>query len=53
LLIANEALFNTVQEHLRGSGIQVREDSRAINDKDFPRDIAKASMVKTREHEAD
>jgi hypothetical protein len=53
LLIANEPLFNTIKEHLRGSGIQVKEDSRAINDKDFPRDIAKALMVKTRENEAD
>jgi hypothetical protein len=42
-----------VQEHLRSSGIQVREDSQAINDKDFPQDIAKASMVKIRENEAD
>ena len=42
---ADEVLFSTLREGLKGSGIAVVEDSRDINDEGFARDIAEALMA--------
>jgi uncharacterized protein (UPF0261 family) len=39
-------LFQTVRDGLLGSGIEVVEDKRAINDEDFAHDIAEALVAK-------
>lgn len=39
---ADEALFSTLREGLKGSGVRVVEDQRAINDEGFAKDITKA-----------
>lgn len=39
---ADSVLFSTIREGLAGSGIQVVEDTRDINDKGFAHDIAEA-----------
>jgi uncharacterized protein (UPF0261 family) len=43
---ADAVLFQTVRNGLMGSGIEVVEDKRAINDENFARDIAKALIAK-------
>lgn len=43
---ADSALFNAVREWLANSGIDVIEDSRAVNDEGFARDIAEALAAK-------
>ncbi|EGO52092.1 hypothetical protein NEUTE1DRAFT_149695 [Neurospora tetrasperma FGSC 2508] len=39
---ADEALFETVREGLKGSGILVKDDERHVNDKGFAHDVAEA-----------
>ncbi|EAA35543.1 hypothetical protein GE21DRAFT_1842 [Neurospora crassa] len=39
---ADEALFQTVREGLKGSGILVKDDERHVNDKGFAHDVAEA-----------
>ncbi|KAK1778016.1 hypothetical protein QBC45DRAFT_177279 [Copromyces sp. CBS 386.78] len=39
---ADEALFGTVREGLKGSGILIRDDNSDINDKGFAHDVAEA-----------
>ncbi|KAK4083311.1 hypothetical protein Purlil1_10722 [Purpureocillium lilacinum] len=43
---ADAVLFETVRKGLEGSGIEVVEDERAINDEGFARDIAEALVKK-------
>ncbi|UNI13633.1 hypothetical protein JDV02_000358 [Purpureocillium takamizusanense] len=43
---ADAALFDAVRKGLEGSGIEVVEDERAINDEGFARDIAEALVRK-------
>ena len=38
---ADEALFSTLRDGLQGSGVELVEDTRAINDPDFAEDVAK------------
>jgi len=45
-LTADAELFETVRKGLEGSGIEVVEDERAINDEGFARDIAEALVKK-------
>lgn len=37
---ADEALFSTIREGLRGFGVEVVEDEREINDEGFARGVA-------------
>lgn len=39
---ADEALFQTLRDGLRGTGIDVVEDARDVNDKGFAEDVADA-----------
>ncbi|KAJ4301497.1 hypothetical protein N0V90_003589 [Kalmusia sp. IMI 367209] len=48
--LVDEALFNAVKQSLDGSGIQVKEDVRDINDTSFAHEIAEALMDKIQEH---
>lgn len=41
---ADEALFSTVREGLKDSGVMVTEDKRAINDEGFAVDLAKKTV---------
>lgn len=43
---ADQILFETIREGLSGSGIEVVEDERAINDELFARNIAEALITK-------
>ncbi|PHH60186.1 hypothetical protein CDD81_1966 [Ophiocordyceps australis] len=43
---ADEALFNAIRKGLDGSGIEVIEDERDVNDQGFARDIAEAVATK-------
>lgn len=45
---ADEALFSAVKAGLDGTGIQVIDDSRDVNDAGFARDIAEALIAKMR-----
>jgi uncharacterized protein (UPF0261 family) len=45
---ADADLFRTIKDGLKGSGIEVIEDKRAINDETFARDIAEALVQKMR-----
>jgi uncharacterized protein (UPF0261 family) len=45
---ADADLFRTIKDGLKGSGIEVIEDKRAINDTTFARDIAEALVAKMR-----
>lgn len=42
---ADEALFSTIRDGLRGSGVTVVEDDRAINDEGFAEDMAKRLLT--------
>jgi len=44
---ADTALFRSLKEGLDGSGIEIIEDKRSINDPGFATDIAEALMAKT------
>jgi len=44
---ADTALFRSLKEGLDGSGIEIVEDKRSINDPGFATDIAEALMAKT------
>jgi uncharacterized protein (UPF0261 family) len=43
---ADAALFNAIKSGLQGSGIDIVEDDRPINDEGFARDIAEALVAK-------
>ncbi|PHH82467.1 hypothetical protein CDD82_5880 [Ophiocordyceps australis] len=43
---ADEALFKAIRKGLEGSGIEVMEDERDVNDQGFARDIAEAVATK-------
>ncbi|KAJ4367764.1 hypothetical protein N0V86_009886 [Didymella sp. IMI 355093] len=43
---ADARLFQAIKEGLKGSGIEVIEDTRAVNDEGFARDIAEALAAK-------
>lgn len=43
---ADEALFEAVKKGLSGSGIEIVEDERHVNDEGFARDIAEALVAK-------
>jgi uncharacterized protein (UPF0261 family) len=43
---ADAVMFQTVRDGLAGSGIEIVEDKRAINDEGFAHDIAEALVVK-------
>jgi len=45
---ADDALFKAIKEGLQNSGIEVKEDSRDINDDGFARDISDALLAKMR-----
>ncbi|KAH7371594.1 hypothetical protein BKA66DRAFT_423789, partial [Pyrenochaeta sp. MPI-SDFR-AT-0127] len=45
-LKVDAALFNAIKSGLAGSGIEVVDDMRAINDESFAHDIAEALVLK-------
>lgn len=47
---ADCAMFKAIKDGLSGSGIELNEDPREINDASFARDIADALMSKMRKH---